>query len=404
MIRPLSLSLFLALAAATDLGAQTVRIAAQAIAAWERVDHTPEAKAGSEVRVVQPMAMVHAAWGPVLRARATLDLEGLTMPGGELMPGAWGEGFVDRRHPHTYAHELILEAATTMRCGLGPARCRLGGFVGKGFVPFGSDDPATRPFVRYPINHHLAQILERAVIGAQLGAGPVLVEAALFNGDEPERPGQWPRIGGRFGDSWSVRATLTPKAGVEVAGSAAKVRSPEHRPGAGADQDKLHVGIRVDRPLGAGRLRALGEWARTEELGGFFVFRSWLAEADWTRGRFNGHYRFESTDRPEEERIGPYRSLRPHLENSILGITRWTTHSIGGSVRLGGFGSRGVASAIGEVTGGRITAPRPGIFDVRATYGADGFVSLTFGVRLAWSAPAHAMGRYAAAAPSDPHH
>ena len=49
-----------------------------------------------------------------------------------------------------------------------------------------------RPFLRYPVNHHLAQILERAVAIAAVRAGPVLAEAGLFNGDEPERPGQWP--------------------------------------------------------------------------------------------------------------------------------------------------------------------------------------------------------------------
>ena len=66
-----------------------------------------------------------------------------------------------------------------------------------------------RPFLRYPVNHHLAQILERALAIAALRAGPVFAEAGLFNGDEPERPGQGPRIGGRFGDSWSGRLTGT---------------------------------------------------------------------------------------------------------------------------------------------------------------------------------------------------
>ena len=32
------------------------------------------------------------------------------MPDGELALGDWGEGFVDRRHPHTYLHELVLSA------------------------------------------------------------------------------------------------------------------------------------------------------------------------------------------------------------------------------------------------------------------------------------------------------
>jgi hypothetical protein len=40
-----------------------------------------------------------------------------------------------------------------------------------------------RPFLRYPVNHHLAQILERAVAIAAVRAGPLLAEAGLFTGD-----------------------------------------------------------------------------------------------------------------------------------------------------------------------------------------------------------------------------
>ena len=64
--------------------------------------------------------------------------------------------------------------------------------VGKGFVPFGTDDPIVRPVIRYPVNHHLAQILERAVIIAAARHGPAGIEAALFNGDEPERRASGP--------------------------------------------------------------------------------------------------------------------------------------------------------------------------------------------------------------------
>ena len=40
--------------------------------------------------------------------RTTLNLEGLTQSDGELTFGAWGEGFIDRRHPHTLLHEAML--------------------------------------------------------------------------------------------------------------------------------------------------------------------------------------------------------------------------------------------------------------------------------------------------------
>ena len=42
---------------------------------------------------------------------ATLNGEGLTMARGELSTGSFGEGYVDRRHPHTYLHELVLTGA-----------------------------------------------------------------------------------------------------------------------------------------------------------------------------------------------------------------------------------------------------------------------------------------------------
>src|SRR5215212_8419446 len=45
-----------------------------------------------------------------LRLETTLNAEGLTMKRGELSTGAFGEGYVDRRHPHTYLHEIIASA------------------------------------------------------------------------------------------------------------------------------------------------------------------------------------------------------------------------------------------------------------------------------------------------------
>src|SRR5262249_56591254 len=76
----------------------------------------------------------------------------------------------------------------------------------------------------------------------------------------------------------------------------------------------------------------LVEWARTSEGAGFFVFHSPLAEGAWTAGRHRLQYRFERTERPEEERISHFRSLRPHLENSILGTSRWTVQTLGYAV------------------------------------------------------------------------
>lgn len=386
---------------ATDGRAQTrVTVAAQAIGLVHRVNPTAEARIGSAFQLVQPMIAATVRLGRGFGARATVNLEGLTIPNGELTPGAWGEGFVDRRHPHTYWHEIILEGASRLPCGR-RLQCRVGGFAGKGFVPFGSADPMTRPFARYPTNHHLAQILERAVAGIQLGVGPALIEGSVFNGDEPERPGQWPRIRGRFGDSWSLRATIRHRDVAEVAASLAGVSSPEHRPGAGANQAKRHLGLTV-RPAGPA-LAVFGEWARTSELDGFFVYDTWLTEVAWRTTGLQIQYRFETTDRPEEERISPFRSARPHLENSILGMSRWTSHTIGATVPVGRFLSKGCVVTFGEVTAGGVRSTAGTAFNVAATYGKTTFTSLSIGLKVSW-ADHRSMGRYGLSTPADHGH
>jgi hypothetical protein len=367
-----------------------VRVGGQAVPVFTAADPVPGARDLSELRVVQPVLAAEAGAFGVLELRATLNAEGLTMPEGELAPGAWGEGFVDRRHPHTYVHELVV----TGRRRFGAVDLSLS--AGKGFAPFGTDDPMMRPPLRYPVNHHLAQILERAILAGAAAVGRVTLEAGLFNGDEPERPGQWPRIGGRFGDSWSARLTGRPVRGVALQASHAKVRSPEHRPGSGTDQSKWSLAARWDRPIGSRPVEILAEWARTSEADGFFVFESLLAEGAWRHGRHRLLYRFERTERPEEERRSPFRSQRPHLENSLLGTTRWTIHTLGYEVRAGTI--RGVTlRPLAEISAGRITKVGGGLFEVRELYGRDHFWSLSLGVRLSAGAPMPWMGRYGAA-------
>jgi len=354
----------------------------------------PGGGALGEVRVLQPA--IHLEAGVLDRFRLTgmLNLEGLTIPQGELAPGNWGEGFIDRRHPHTYVHELILTADDLLGRHHGVPRVSLS--AGKGFAPFGTDDPMVRPFIRYPVNHHLAQILERAVAIAAVRAGPVALEAGLFNGDEPERPGQWPRVGGRFGDSWSGRLTGTLEPGVTLEGSGAHVHSPEHRAGAGPDQEKWSLAGRWERPLGGHPVYGLVEWARTSEAAGFFVFRSFLAEGAWTAGRHRLQYRFERSERPEEERISLFRSRRPLIENSILGTTRWTTHTAGYEVLALRRGSLDVRPVV-ELGYARIAKVGAGLFDVAGLYGRNHIWSLTLGVRVGAGMSMHRMGRYGAA-------
>jgi hypothetical protein len=269
--------------------------------------------------------------------------------------------------------------------------------VGKGFAPFGTEDPMSRPVLRYPVNHHLAQILERAVAIAGLRLGPVVVEGGLFNGDEPERPGQWPRVS-RFGDSWSGRVTVTPAPRIEIQGSYAAVHSPEHRPGAGTDQSKWSASARWSGPLAGSPAYGLLEWARTSEAGGFFLFHSVLAEGAWTRGASRLHYRFERTDRPEEERTGSsFRTLRPHFENTILGRTRWTIYTLGYSYTVFSRPKRMEVLPLIELSYGRIRSVGQGLFDVGSVYGKTWFWSLSLGLRLGLGQSLHRMGRYGVA-------
>jgi hypothetical protein len=369
-------------------------LAGQAVLALTYADPVPGGGSLTELRLLQPVLMVRAEGPRRLSLLATLNLEGVTIERGELTPGAWGEGFVDRRHPHTYLHELMLTADDLLGTADGGTRVSLS--AGKGFAPFGTDDPMIRPSLRYPVNHHLAQILERAVAIAAVRHGPVSGEAGLFNGDEPERPGQWPRVGGRFGDSWAARLTGEPVPGLELQGSYAKVHSPEHRPGAGTDQSKWSLSAGWDGRVAGRPTSALVEWARTSEAAGFFVFHSLLAEGAWQAGRHRLHYRFERTERPEEQRISAFRSLRPHLENSILGVTRWTIHTAGySSPRV--QHRRFYLQPLLEVSYGRVAKVGGGLFDPRQLYGRDDFWSWSVGLRLGFGSGTHRMGRYGAA-------
>jgi hypothetical protein len=356
------------------------------VAALTRADPVPRDSALTELRLVQPVIMVRGSLGS-WSLHATANLEGLTLADGELAPGAWGEGYMDRRHPHTYAHELMLD----WRHRLGAFQ--LGAAIGKGFVPFGTDDPMVRPVLRYPVNHHLSQILERAVVLVGARSGPVVLEAAAFNGDEPEQPRQWPNLE-RFGDSWSVRVTWLPRSGVESQASLAHVLSPEHRPGAGPDQWKWSAALRWQRPIARTPVYALIEWARTSELDGLLVFSSGLAEGAAQFGRHGAWLRLERTERPEEQRVlNPFRSQRPHLENSILGVTGWTVVTVGYSF-AGPHWKRLQVMPLAELSYAHVSRITTGVFDPSDFYGRATIWSVTMGMRVDAGARRHRMGLY----------
>jgi hypothetical protein len=325
----------------------------------------------------------------------TLDFEGLTLDRGQLNPGANGEGYADRRHPHTYLHEAIVTTSGTFR-GTGVS---LAG--GKGFVPFGTDDPMTRPFAAYPVNHHLAQILERYVAIAAVARGPVTLEGALFNGDEPVSPGTAPDAS-RFGDSWAARVTVTPIRALEIEGSFASVTSPELAGGGGLDQHKWSVGARFEREHGPLR-SALVEWARTDDRFGDLVtneFTSLLAEGTTAVRTASLSVRFENTTRPEEERLlDPFRYSRNPTDLGIIGITRWHIGTMALSaplpvqrVDVAPFVEVSYARPSEEIT--------PSAFVPRDFYGASSIWSMSLGVRLGVGRMMHRMGRYGVATPN----
>ena len=378
----------------------TGSLRAQALAVATRVDPAMGGRARTEGYLAQPVVMAH---GSVLRGALsgvlTIDFEGLTLERGQLTPGAYGEGYVDRRHPHTYLHEALLVAYGAVR-GTGVSLT-----AGKGFVPFGTDDPMTRPFAAYPANHHLAQILERYVAIGAVRHRRGVIEAAVFNGDEPQSAGT-PPDAGRFGDSWAVRATVNPVQDTELQGSYAFVTSPELAGGAGLDQRKWSAALRVDRMDGRVR-RALLEWARTDALLGDLrtnTFTSVLGEASVTAGSVMIAGRYENTTRPEEQRLlDPFRVSRNPTDLGIIGITRWQIGTLAASVTRT-VGALDLAP-FAEVSYSR---PReeltPTAFVPRDFYGSTSIWSFSLGARFGVGPPHDRMGRYGAGMPNGASH
>ena len=374
------------------LGAQTLLLVTHASPAFGGDSYT-------EAYVTQPAVMAHLPLaGRRLTLVGTLNLEPLTLRRGELNAGIFGEGYVDRRHPHTLLHELML-VGRVERAGL---RGSLS--AGKGFVPFGTDDPMVRPFAKYPVNHHYAQLLERAVaVGAVAWGTRLAAEAAAFNGDEPEGGYDLPNLR-RFGDSWAGRLTVRPLAwrgaAVEGQGSVARVTSPENALGGGLDQRKTSLAARV-----AGRrVLVLGEWARTDEYSpsGRHAYRyeSILGEgtARWRRAELG--LRAERTTRPEEQRLAAdaFRSPRPHDDYSIIGLTRWRVLTARLALSAGAAADGAPrAEPFVELSRSHATAlTSPSLFVPRDFYGASRLWSFSAGLRLRAGTLHARMGRYGA--------
>jgi hypothetical protein len=254
----------------------------------------------------------------------------------------------------------------------------------------------SRPFVKYPVNHHLAQILERALVSGAVATGPLVVELATFNGDEPESPCDMPNWD-RFGDSWAARLTARTERGIEVQASMARVESPEQPNGGGLDHRMSSVSARFE----SGSRYALAEFARTKQGEGAstsFTFDSFLAEGSVNVKRVTLSGRAERTERPEEERaLNLFRTPRPHSDLSIIGQTRWEVLSASASTT---FARRNAKAApfIEISTQHPSSITSPSVFDPATFYGAARLWSFSLGVRFGAGMIHNRMGRYGVAA------
>lgn len=292
-------------------------------------DHgTPLAETG--IYLTQPALMFNVeSRGSRLVLRSTVNLEGLTQPNGELTYGGWGEGFLDKRHPHTYLHELML--SYNLRGD------ENGGFsvsAGKGFAPYGTDDPMMRPVLKYPTNHHLSQILERWTLNAAWAARSWSLEAGVFGGTEPTSPSDFGNIES-FGNSFSAR--LTHRSGTGVMGAwpwefaVSYGRVTEEHDNAETTSNLFNAAIRHEHDHGDVHMYALLEASLSdpEEEDGYF---SVVAEGSLQRGRHKPYGRIEYAARPEYARAGAPGTdgfFRYDHDAHAIGSTRWLIVSAG---------------------------------------------------------------------------
>jgi hypothetical protein len=226
----------------------------------------------------------------------------------------------------------------------------------------------------------------------------VALEAGLFNGDEPESPGDAPNRS-RYWDSWSGRLTYSPFAQAELQGSYARVKSPENATGGGADNRKQSASIRLEDAQHSGY--ALFEWARTSDYVGAdrtFSFTSYLGETEARFGALRGGLRFERTERPDESRLlNPFRTSVPQPDLDINGRSRWTieTARVSAPMRV----NRGSQiEPFVEVARLRVSPTIiPAGFDPRQFYGSSRIWSVSVGAKLAVGMSHMRMGRYGAA-------
>jgi hypothetical protein len=333
-----------------------------------------------------------ASPGSGFALRATLNFEGLTQENGELSYGSWGEGFIDKRHPHTLLHELVLSLNRH-----GSRFGALSASVGKGFAPFGTDDPMSRPGLKYPTNHHLSQILERWFLSGAIVNGSWAIEASVFGGQEPEDPYDFGNIDS-FGDSWSARLSRRWPADAprwELSFSHADVVEP-------AEEKTLRTSLWNS----AIRYETVGTFqyglaeASFGEGPGADDFFSVLGESRFAFGLHRPYARLEYATRPEYEReSGADGFFRYDHDQRPIGSTRWliTTVAYEYAATDPPLGLRPFI----ELQHSRVWADR-GAIEPETLFGSDSIWSLTAGVRIYLVSGPMRMGLYGVLDPVTP--
>lgn len=371
-------------------------LAGMAQAFWAITIGAPFSDAGDPVHetawyLTQPAVMANLeSPGQRVTLRTTLNFEGVTQPDGELSYGGWGEGFLDKRHPHTLLHELMVSVNAW---DVGGSALSLS--AGRGFAPYGTDDPMSRPVLKYPTNHHLSQILERWALNAIWRTPAWSLEAGLFGGAEPTGPYDLSGLS-TFGDSWSTRLTRRWGGAPSVPSwelSASFARVTESLEGADERIELLNGAVRREGPLGPGALYALAEASRSRPEGRDGHF-SLLAEAAYQVGSHQPYVRTEYATRPEYVRDGPagtdaFFRYGHHVEP--VGATRWLITSVGYAYRA--TPDPGSVRPFVEIQHHRVRPERGGV-DPGATLGSDSFWAASIGMRVFLGGGPMRMGRY----------
>ena len=346
------------------------------------------------VYLTQPAIMANVeSPGSRLVLRTTLNFEGLAQEDGELTFGGWGEGFIDKRHPHTLVHELMLSVNAWELAG-GQASLS----VGKGFAPYGTDDPMARPGLKYPTNHHLSQILERWTVNGVFLRSGWSVEAGVFGGGEPEGPYDLSNIES-FGNSWSARLGKRWGAGqgpwAEWEAGASYGHVVEEHDGVEEATALWNVSLRHARPYAFGDAYGLLEYSRSETEHGDGYF-SVLGETQVSVGRHQPYLRVEYATRPEYPREGAPGTdgfFRYDHHAEAIGSTRWAIANLGYNL----IATRGLLSIRPFVNAQvhRVALEEgPAALEPEALFGTDTFWSVSLGARVFLGGDPMRMGAY----------